>query len=72
MTIHVHISHLTVEEKINYWIDQQDDEPYESGPIALRDLYEFIIDGVAHNKFDAPASVCEYVQFRIREYQEGG
>ena len=70
MRINMHTSLATVDEKIDYYIAQNDDEPYEDGPYALRQLYEFIVDGVANGHFAFPAAICDHVQTRLREYRE--
>jgi len=70
MSYKVHISLNTIDEKIDYFIMQYDGEPYENGPTALRELYEFIIDGVANKRFDDSSVICEHVKRRLQEYWE--
>lgn len=70
MTINVHISLVSVDDKIDHYIRQDYYDYRESGPAALKELYEFIIEGIANGQFDDPAEICAHVQERLREYME--
>ena len=70
MSFTTHIGLTSVDEKIDHYISENETDYYEQGPIALRDLYEFVIDGVARGRFDDPATICVHVGRRIQEYRD--
>lgn len=70
MSVQTHISLVTVDEKIDYYIAEWEHEPYENGPHARRELFDFIVLGIAEGKFDDPIAVCKHVHLRVKKFEE--
>jgi hypothetical protein len=68
MAFQTHISLANVDERINHWMAAHNHEPWEDGPYELRNLYEFVLDGIAQGSFEDGSAVCAHVRRRVREF----